>query len=115
MPALLIVVGTRTCSSTGGRRKNGVRVPLPALVFFIAALLMVVAALRPSPPAVISAGWTVTHLASLGKRVLNAGLPSVTGLPAASLAKRPFLLFWFMSQIERCVLVMRVCVSRSCA
>ncbi|KAI0372180.1 hypothetical protein BV20DRAFT_940530 [Pilatotrama ljubarskyi] len=44
--------------------------------------------------------WLST-LASLGKRVLNAGLPSVTGLPAASLAKRPFLLFWFMSQIER--------------
>ncbi|OSD07202.1 hypothetical protein PYCCODRAFT_1430448 [Trametes coccinea BRFM310] len=43
----------------------------------------------------------LTHLASLAKRVLNAGLPSVTGLPAASLAKRPFLLFWFMSQIER--------------
>ncbi|KAI0822302.1 hypothetical protein BC628DRAFT_1327700 [Trametes gibbosa] len=41
------------------------------------------------------------QLASLAKRVLNAGLPSVTGLPAASLAKRPFLLFWFMSQIER--------------
>lgn len=48
MPALLIVVGTRTCSSTGGRRKNGVRVPLPALVFFIAVPLMVVAA--PHPP-----------------------------------------------------------------
>ncbi|KAI0335882.1 hypothetical protein GY45DRAFT_1239777 [Cubamyces sp. BRFM 1775] len=43
----------------------------------------------------------LTHLASLAKRVLNAGLPSVTGLPAASLAKRPFLLFWFMSQMER--------------
>ncbi|KAI8969630.1 hypothetical protein BD414DRAFT_502930 [Trametes punicea] len=43
----------------------------------------------------------LTHLTSLAKRVLNAGLPSVTGLPAASLAKRPFLLFWFMSQIER--------------
>ncbi|KAI0632142.1 hypothetical protein C8Q77DRAFT_1060620 [Trametes polyzona] len=43
----------------------------------------------------------LTQLASLAKRVLNAGLPSVTGLPAASLAKRPFLLFWFMSQIER--------------
>ncbi|KAH9854700.1 hypothetical protein C2E23DRAFT_726239 [Lenzites betulinus] len=43
----------------------------------------------------------LAHLASLAKRVLNSGLPSVTGLPAASLAKRPFLLFWFMSQIER--------------
>ncbi|KAI0771263.1 hypothetical protein BD413DRAFT_476321 [Trametes elegans] len=43
----------------------------------------------------------LSHLASLARRVLNAGLPSVTGLPASSLAKRPFLLFWFMSQIER--------------
>ncbi|KAI0712149.1 hypothetical protein C8Q76DRAFT_622567 [Earliella scabrosa] len=43
----------------------------------------------------------LSHQASLAKRVLNAGLPSVTGLPAADLAKRPFLLFWFMSQIER--------------
>ncbi|KAI0754986.1 hypothetical protein C8Q80DRAFT_1142298 [Daedaleopsis nitida] len=44
----------------------------------------------------------LSHQASLAKRVLSAGLPSVTGLPAADLAKRPFLLFWFMSQIERC-------------
>ncbi|KAI0670759.1 hypothetical protein C8Q78DRAFT_1069506 [Trametes maxima] len=47
------------------------------------------------------AGEWLAHLASLAKRVLNAGLPSVTGLPAANLARRPFLLFWFMSQIER--------------
>ncbi len=45
----------------------------------------------------------MTHQASLAKRVVNLGLSSVTGLPAADLAKRPFLLFWFMSQIERCV------------
>ncbi|RDX53272.1 hypothetical protein OH76DRAFT_1343377 [Lentinus brumalis] len=43
----------------------------------------------------------LTHQASLAKRVVNLGLSSVTGLPAADLAKRPFLLFWFMSQIER--------------
>lgn len=48
----------------------------------------------------------VQHQASLAKRLVNAGLPSVTGMPAANLAKRPFLLFWFMSQIERCVSVL---------
>ncbi|KAJ8501969.1 hypothetical protein ONZ51_g330 [Trametes cubensis] len=53
----------------------------------------------------------LTHLASLAKRMLNAGLPSVTGLPAASLAKRPFLLFWFMSQMERYVAVVELCTA----
>ncbi|RPD77848.1 hypothetical protein L226DRAFT_504311 [Lentinus tigrinus ALCF2SS1-7] len=43
----------------------------------------------------------LAHQASLAKRVVNLGLPSVTGLPTSDLAKRPFLLFWFMSQIER--------------
>ncbi len=48
----------------------------------------------------------VMRQASLAKRMVNAGLHSVTGLPAADLARRPFLLFWFMSQIERCVLML---------
>ncbi|TBU28622.1 hypothetical protein BD311DRAFT_663142 [Dichomitus squalens] len=43
----------------------------------------------------------LTRQAILAKRLANADYGSVTGLPTADLTKRPFLLFWFMSLIER--------------
>ncbi|KAH9922814.1 uncharacterized protein BXZ73DRAFT_91534 [Epithele typhae] len=43
----------------------------------------------------------LTSQAMLAQRLLNAGLHVVTGLPSSDLARRPFFLFWFMSQIER--------------
>ena len=41
--------------------------------------------------------------AILAKRLAHADYGSLTGLPTADLTKRPFLLFWFMSLIERYV------------
>ena len=41
--------------------------------------------------------------AFLAKRISHADYGAVTGLPTADLTKRPFLLFWFMSLIERYV------------
>ena len=92
------VVGTPIFCSTGGRRRNGVGVQparSPAVPRDYADDSV---ADRPARSAT-----AVIRQASLAKRMVNAGLPSVTGLPAADLARRPFLLFWFMSQIERCV------------
>ncbi|KAH8104576.1 hypothetical protein BXZ70DRAFT_921504 [Cristinia sonorae] len=42
----------------------------------------------------------LTHQAWVGKTLLN-GLQTVTGQPNVSMGKRPFFVFWFMSQIRR--------------
>lgn len=47
----------------------------------------------------------VTHQASVAKRIIF-GLQSVTGQPNVTLARRPFFIFWFMSQIARWVILL---------
>ena len=45
---------------------------------------------------------TVKHQAWVAKQVVN-GLQTVTHQPNVSIGKRPFFVFWFMSQIQRSV------------
>ena len=44
----------------------------------------------------------VTHQASVAKQAMH-GLQTITGQPNVSIARRPFFVFWFMSQISRSV------------
>ncbi|THH01910.1 hypothetical protein EW026_g884 [Hermanssonia centrifuga] len=46
----------------------------------------------------------LTHQASVAKRTMY-GLQTITGQPNVSLARRPFFIFWFMSQVNRALLL----------
>ncbi|KAJ3524085.1 hypothetical protein NM688_g8624 [Phlebia brevispora] len=46
----------------------------------------------------------LTHQASVAKRTMY-GLQSITGQPNVGLSRRPFFIFWFMSQISRALML----------
>ena len=87
------------CYSTGGRRRNGVSGPSGRSLTERTSALTDYPSFSLAPELELA----VAHQAVLAKRLANAEYSSVIGLPTADLTKRPFLLFWFMSLIERYV------------
>lgn len=54
--------------------------------------------------------FPVTHQASIAKRTMY-GLQTITGQPNVTFARRPFFVFWFMSQVSRSAASLLSCFS----